>query len=157
MNRTLVSGLVAFALITGAGLAMSDTAEAGCFGARRCGGVSNHGMFRTGCGGGLFSKLRAKRNCCAPEPVCCTPEPVCCEPAPCCEPASCCGRSRGCGLLGRHRGHGCKSSSRCGSSGCGSSGCGGSVIVEGAAVEAATESSSDAAPPAPAPDAATDA
>lgn len=152
MNRTLVSGLVAFALIMGAGLAMSDTAEAFGFGARRCGGVSNHGLFRKGCGGGLFSRLKAKH--CCPQPACCEPAP-CCEPQPCCQPASCCGRSHRCGLLGGLRGHGCKRSS-CGSSSCcGSSGCGGAV--EAAPAEGAPESSSDTAPPPPAPDAATDA
>ena len=43
MNRTVVSGVAAFALMIGAGLAMTDTtAEAGS------------------CGGGLFSRLQAK-------------------------------------------------------------------------------------------------
>lgn len=163
MNRTLVSGVVAFALIVGAGLAMSDTAEAGhCGGVRHCGGGicgGHHGLFRGGCGGGLFSRLRA-RHCCAPAPVCCEPAPCepapCCEPEPCCEPDPCCGRSHGCGLFGLFRRHHCSSSccgSGCGSSGCGgcgSSGCGGSVVMSAAPVEAAApESSSDAAPPAP--------
>lgn len=171
MNRTLVSGLVAFALIMGAGLAMSDTAEAGCFGARRCGGISHCGIFNKGCGGGLLARLKAK-HCCAPAPVCCEPapcepvecEPVeCCEPEPCCEPDPCCGHRHKCGLfsrlLGRLKSSSCCGSSGCstgcGSSGCGDSGCGGSVVVP---AEAETESASDAAPPAPpTPDAATDA
>jgi len=179
MNRTVVSGIAAFALIIGAGLAMNDTtAEAGrCGGglfsrlhAKQCCGVTGHhgGLFRHGCGGGLLARLKAKHasNCCAPEPACCEPAPCApaCEPEPCCEPTPCCGRSHGCGLFGGHR-RGCGSScggcatSSCG--GCGSSGCGGVTMeaapMEAAPVEAAPESSSDAAPPAPAPDDATDA
>ncbi len=113
MNRTVVSGIAAFALLIGAGLAMSETAEAGnCGGglfsklhAKKCGGgglFSGHhrdrgcgggGLFSghhrdRGCGGGLFARLKAKHasSCCAPEPACCEPAPEpCCAaaPAPC--------------------------------------------------------------------------
>ena len=62
MNRTVVSGVAAFALTIGAALAMTETtAEAGhCGGglfarlhaAKSCGG--GH-LFNRGCGGGLFA------------------------------------------------------------------------------------------------------
>jgi hypothetical protein len=206
MNRTVVSGVAAFALTVGAALAMTETtAEAGhCGGglfarlhARSCGGGLFSGgghLFNKGCGGGLLARLRARHaaNCCAPEPACCEPAPApCCEPAPapCCgaEPAPCdsgCGGSAGCGS-GRRGLFGCRlfggGSVSCGSgcgepvgcgSGCGGSvvvgcsgaGCGGEVIMMEETIEGelvAPESSSDAAtevaPPAPAPDAQTDA
>lgn len=126
MNRTVVSGFAAFALLIGAGLAMNvTTAEAGhCGGglfarlhAKHCGGGlfsglkshgcgGGHGLFaKKSCGGGLLARLKAKHaaKCCAPAPACapapepcCAPEPEpCCapEPEPCCapEPAPCCG------------------------------------------------------------------
>ncbi len=83
MNRTVVSGIAAFALMIGAGLAMTDTtAEAGrCGGgllsrlqAKTCGGkmldkIDLSGLTQRGCSGGLLSKLKALHaaDCCAPE------------------------------------------------------------------------------------------
>ena len=107
MNRTVVSGLAAFALLIGATLALTETTvQAGhCGGglfaklqARggNCGGglFGGHGLLKGGCGGGLLAKLHARHaapDCCEPAPVaCCEPAPEpCCEPAPvaCCEPA----------------------------------------------------------------------
>ena len=107
MNRTVVSGIAAFALLIGAAVVMSETAEAGHHGgglfsrlhAKQCGGgcaqPSCGGCaVEKSCGGGLFARLKAKHAtpCCVAEPVCCepAPAPVCCEPAPapvCCEPA----------------------------------------------------------------------
>ncbi len=72
MNRTVVSGIAAFALTVGAALAMTETtAEAGhCGGglfarlhAKSCGGGLFSGgghLFNKGCGGGLLARLRAK-------------------------------------------------------------------------------------------------
>jgi len=110
MNRTVVSGLAAFALLIGATLALTETTvQAGhCGGglfaklhARgNCGGglFSGHGLLQRGCGGGLLSKLHARHSapdCCAPAPdPCCAPAPEpCCAPAPepCCAPAPACG------------------------------------------------------------------
>ena len=101
MNRTVVSGVAAFALFIGAALATNDVQAGHCGGglfsklrAKRCGGglLAGHGGGQQ-CGGGLFARLRAKRaarNCCpAPDP-CCQPAPApCCQPAPqpCCDPA----------------------------------------------------------------------
>ncbi len=126
MNRTVVSGIAAFALLIGAMAMNPSTAEAGrCGGglfaklqARNCGGgglFSGHqrdrgcgggGLFSghqrdRGCGGGLLARLRARRaaKCGAPEPAdCCEAAPApCCEPAPapCCDPAPapCCGQA----------------------------------------------------------------
>jgi hypothetical protein len=90
MNRNVVSGIVAFALLVGAATAMNESSAY----AGNCGG----GLFaklhaKKACGGGLFAKLKARQasSCCAPEPVCCepAPAPACCEPAP-----TCGGRSR---------------------------------------------------------------
>ena len=83
MNRTVVSGIAAFALMIGAGLAMTDTtAEAGrCGGgllsrlqAKTCGGnlldnIELPSLGDRGCSGGLLSKLKALHaaDCCAPE------------------------------------------------------------------------------------------
>ena len=85
MNRTVVSGLAAFALLIGAALAMNETAEAGhCGGglfarlhAKKCGGglLGGHGcggglFAHKKCGGGLFARLKARhaaKSCCAPE------------------------------------------------------------------------------------------
>lgn len=178
MNRTLVSGFAAFALVVGAAFAMTETtAEAGhCGGglfarlhARHCGGGLFNGgcgggkLFNHGCGGGLLARLRAKHasSCCAPEPACCEPAPApCCEPAPapCCEPAPACGGcDSGCGEVVSSCG-GC--STGCGEvvSGCSGGGCGGTVVmpVEAAPAEEAASSSdaaTEAAPPAPAPEA----
>jgi len=111
MNRTVVSGIAAFALLIGASLMLTETTAE----AARCGGglIAKMKAKRAAkccapepvccqpaptCGGrvGLLAKLKAKRaarKCCAPEPTCC-PEPApCCapEPAPCCAPAPCCG------------------------------------------------------------------
>lgn len=103
MNRTVVSGIAAFALMIGAGLAMTDTtAEAGrCGGgllsrlqAKSCGGKVMSNLGNKSCGGGLLARLKAKHasDCCAPEAAPCE-EPAPCEPAPCepapCEPAPC--------------------------------------------------------------------
>ena len=94
MNRTMVSGIAAFALVLGASFAMTETANAG--------GIMSMLQGKRGCSTnscGLFSRMKAKMassSCCAPEPTCCEPEPACCapEPAPCCAPepapASCC-------------------------------------------------------------------
>ncbi len=46
MNRKLVSGIAAFALLVGAALAMNESSA-----------------YAGGCGGGLFSKLHAKKAC----------------------------------------------------------------------------------------------
>ena len=78
MNRTVVSGVAAFALMIGAGLAMTDTtAEAGrCGGglfsrlqAKSCGGKVMENLGSKSCGGGLLARLKAKHasDCCAPE------------------------------------------------------------------------------------------
>ena len=94
MHRNLVKGTTAFALILGASLVFSGTADAGLFGnlfKKDCcapahshgGGLFSHLKSRS-CGGGLFSRLHGRDDCCAPEPVCCEPEPVCCEPEPTC-------------------------------------------------------------------------
>lgn len=100
MNRTVVSGVAAFALLIGAGLAMTDTnAEAGrCGGgllsklhAKSCGGkvLGNLELGNRNCGGGLLARLKAKHasDCCAPEPAPCEPAP--CEPVDCCEDDCC--------------------------------------------------------------------
>ena len=97
MNRTVVSGIAAFALLIGAGLSMTDTtAEAGrCGGgllsklqAKSCGGsvLSNINLGSKSCSGGLLARLKAKHaaDCCAPEPAPCEPEP-CATEAECCE------------------------------------------------------------------------
>ena len=64
MNRNLVKGATAFALLLGASLVFSGTAQAGFF--------SN-----------LFKGKHS--SCCAPEPVCCEPAPEpCCAPEPAC-------------------------------------------------------------------------
>jgi hypothetical protein len=111
MNRNLVKGMTAFALILGVSLVFSSSADAGfglfkklgggcCAPEPSCGGGLFAKLKAKKCGGGLFAKLKAKHaGCCEPEPVCCepAPEPVCCEPAPapCCEApvveAPCCG------------------------------------------------------------------
>ena len=65
MTRTVVSGVAAFALFVGAALVMTDTAEAGhCGGglfsrlhAKKCGGGLLGGHNK--CGGGLFARLKA--------------------------------------------------------------------------------------------------
>ncbi len=110
MNRTVVSGIAAFALLIGASLMLTETTAE----AARCGGGGLIAKIKAKraakccapepvccqpaptCGGqrvGLLAKLKAKRaakKCCAPEPTCC-PAPCCPEPAPCCpEPAPCC-------------------------------------------------------------------
>ena len=97
MNRTVVSGIAAFALLIGAGLSMTDTtAEAGrCGGgllsklqAKSCGGSVlsniNLDLGSKSCGGGLLARLKAKHaaDCCAPEPA------PCAEPEPCATEAS---------------------------------------------------------------------
>ena len=99
MNRTVVSGIAAFALLIGAGLSMTDTtAEAGrCGGgllsklqAKSCGGSVlsniNLDLGSKSCGGGLLARLKAKHaaDCCAPEPA------PCAEPEPCATEAECC-------------------------------------------------------------------
>lgn len=104
MNRTVVSGIAAFALLIGAGLSMTDTtAEAGrCGGgllsklqAKSCGGSVlsniNIDLGSKSCGGGLLARLKAKHaaDCCAPEPAPCA-EPAPCEPEPCATEAECC-------------------------------------------------------------------
>jgi len=100
MNRTVVSGIAAFALMIGAGLAMTDTtAEAGrCGGgllsrlhAKSCGGKVLSNLGNKSCGGGLLARLKAKHasDCCAPEPAPCA-EPAPCEPAPCATETECC-------------------------------------------------------------------
>lgn len=136
MNRTMVSGIAAFALLIGAGHAMNaTTAEAGLFSKwrakRACGGHSH-------CGAGhsvdpccapvadpccepapepCCAPAPAPEPCCAPAPApepCCAPAPEpCCapEPAACCEPAPC-GKKR-CGLFGRRGGHGCGAADAC--------------------------------------------
>lgn len=128
MNRTMVSGIAAFALLFGAIHAMSaSTAEAGLLSKHRankaCGEASH-------CGGGhvgILARHRARRgnDCCAPAPepccepapeTCCAPEPApapCCAPAPepCCAPAPepCCAPEPApCCDSGSRRGHGCK-------------------------------------------------
>ncbi len=108
MNRTVVSGIAAFALLIGATFAMTaTTAEAGhCGGgllaklhAKKSSGTlfgGGHGGLLHGgggCGGGLFAKLKAKhaaKSCCAPEPTCCAPEPVCAPEPTCCAPEPTC-------------------------------------------------------------------
>ena len=58
MNRTVVSGIAAFALLIGASLVMCETAEAGLF-SRKCGGgglFGGHGHHR--CGGGALGNHR---------------------------------------------------------------------------------------------------
>ncbi|MEE2934591.1 MAG: hypothetical protein VYA84_01185 [Planctomycetota bacterium] len=58
MNRTVVSGIAAFALVIGASLAMNETkVEAG-----NCGGGLFSGLQARSCEGGLFSGLPA-RSC----------------------------------------------------------------------------------------------
>ena len=99
MNRTVVSGIAAFALLIGAGLSMTDTtAEAGrCGGgllsklqAKSCGGSVlsniNLDLGSKSCSGGLLARLKAKHaaDCCAPEPA------PCAEPEPCATEAECC-------------------------------------------------------------------
>ena len=90
MNRNVVSGIAAFALLVGAALAMNETpAYAG-----NCGG----GLFaklhaQKACGGGLLAKLRAGSSrlglLCTGTSLLCT-RAVCSEPAPVCcpEPAA---------------------------------------------------------------------
>ncbi len=76
MSRNLVKGTVAFALLVGATLTTTSSANAG----------------------GLFHSLFAKHHCCQPQP-CCEPAPVqCCEPAP----QSCCGGDAHHGHHGHH-------------------------------------------------------
>jgi len=98
MNRTVVSGVAAFALMIGAGLAMTDTtAEAGrCGGglfsrlqAKSCGGKVMENLGSKSCGGGLLARLKAKHasDCCAPEAA---PEAAPCETAPCATETECC-------------------------------------------------------------------
>lgn len=82
MNRTVVSGIAAFALMIGAGLMTDTTAEAAeCGGgllsrlqAKTCSGemldkIDLSGLKPRGCVGGLLSKLKALHpaDCCAPE------------------------------------------------------------------------------------------
>ncbi|MAI32039.1 MAG: hypothetical protein CBE00_04975 [Planctomycetaceae bacterium TMED240] len=94
MNRTVVSGIAAFALMIGAGLAMTDTtAEAGrCGGgllsrlqAKSCGGNVLSNLGNKSCGGGLLARLQAMHaaDCCAPEAAPCE------EPAPCATETEC--------------------------------------------------------------------
>lgn len=203
MNRNLVTGIAAFALLVGASLMMAETAQAGhCGGglfsrlhANRCGGgglFSGHHR-KGGCGGGLFSRLHARHaSCCEPAPApapCCEPAPAPCAPAPCepapapCyEPASACG---GCG------GSACGGCGGCAEPACGGcatptmdcGACGGAMMTSpegydlapgesvvpgsvqtmpaegGEAVESQSDApaAGDEAPPAPTPDANTDA
>lgn len=118
MNRIVFSGIAAFALLIGAGLAFTESSAqaghgcgGGLFSGHHRGGCGGGGLFsghhrnrgcggghqahhgRSGCGGGLLARLHARHNrnnCCAPEPTCCAPAPapVCCEPTP--APAPCC-------------------------------------------------------------------
>ncbi|WP_146597725.1 hypothetical protein [Novipirellula aureliae] len=122
MNRTLVSSMAAFTLMIGSTIAFSGNAEAGIFGNRHC-------------GGGLFSRLCAAKNrcaptCCTPAPTCCAPAPSCCTPEPsCCAPApSCCGQSVAAPVA-----QGCTS-------------CGGGVVVDGggSTMQSPMEASSEA-------------
>ena len=158
MNRTVVSGVAAFALMIGAGLAMTDTtAEAGrCGGglfsglhAKSCGGKVLGNLCNKSCGGGLLARLKAKHasDCCAPEAAPCE-APAPCEPVPCetatdCCDDDCCSKP---GLLKRlmSKLHSRKS---CCDDPCGT--------VEEAA--SSSDSAEEAAPPAPVADAKTDA
>jgi len=147
MNRTVVSGIAAFALVIGAALATTETtADAGhCGGGlfarlhvKSCGGgLFSGNLFKHKCGGGLLARLRAKHasNCCAPEPASCEPAAADCH--------SGCGASTGCTS-------GCGASTGC-TSGCGE------VMTEEAGESSSSDAPTEAAPPAPAPDAATDA
>ena len=100
MNRTVVSGVAAFALMIGAGLAMTDTtAEAGrCGGglfsrlqAKSCGGKVLGNLCNKSCGGGLLARLKAKHasDCCAPEAAPCETAAPCATAAPCETAAPC--------------------------------------------------------------------
>jgi hypothetical protein len=102
MNRSVCGIAVAFALlIGGAMLSTQSSANAGHHGCGGGGGLfgkhRGHGCagqaVQRGCGGGLFSRLHARRHassCCAPEPVCCAPQPVCAPEPTCCAPAPTC-------------------------------------------------------------------
>ena len=169
MNRTVVSGIAAFALIIGAGLAMTDTtAEAGrCGGglfsrlhAKSCGGKVLGNLCHKSCGGGLLARLKAKHasNCCAPEAAPCETAAPCatpCETAPCATETECCEDScckRPCllqRLFSKHR----RNKSCCESSCATEAPCG--TVVEEAA--SSSDSGEEAAPPAPVADAKTDA
>lgn len=118
MNRTVLTGIAAFALLIGAGLALTESsAQAG----HGCGGGLFSGHHRGGAcggacgGGGLFSRLHANRGCAgargcagvershharsgcgggllarlrARHNSCAAPAPTCCAPAP--APVACC-------------------------------------------------------------------
>ena len=161
MNRTVVSGFAAFALLIGAGLAMTETtAEAGrCGGgllsglkAKSCGGkvLGNLDLGKKSCGGGLLARLKAKHasDCCAPEAVPCE-APAPCEPVPCeavtddCCADDCCSKP---GLLKRLMSK-LRSKKSCCDDPC--------AAVEEAA--SSSDSAEEAAPPAPVADAKTDA
>jgi len=164
MNRTVVSGVAAFALLIGAGLTMTDTnAEAGrCGGglishlqAKSCGGkvlgnidLGNIDLGKKSCGGGLLARLKAKHasDCCAPEAAPCEPAP--CEPATDCCEDDCCEKP---GLLKRLLGK-LRSKISCGDDPCAADPCG---TVEEAA--SSSDSAEEAAPAAPVADAKTDA
>ena len=164
MNRTVVSGIAAFALMIGAGLAMTDTtAEAGrCGGglfsrlhAKSCGGKVLGNLCHKSCGGGLLARLKAKHasDCCAPEAAPCeTAAP--CEPAPCATETECCEDpccKKPC-LLKRLFSKVRRNKSCCESS-CGTAAPCGTVVEEAAS----SSDSNEAAPPAPVADAKTDA
>ena len=165
MNRTVVSGVAAFALLIGAGLAMTETtAEAGrCGGgllsglkAKSCGGkvlgnldLGNLDLGKKSCGGGLLARLKAKHasDCCAPEAAPCE-APAPCEPVPCetatdCCADDCCSKP---GLLKRLMSK-LRSKKSCCDDPC--------AAVEEAA--SSSDSAEEAAPPAPVADAKTDA
>lgn len=107
MSRNVVSIAVAFAMIVGVSMTTTQSsAEAGLFGKLRSNNCCAPAVqvcppVKKVCGGGLFSKLRARaahsNNCCAPARVVyCEPAPVC-PPAPCCKPAKpCCKPAKPC-------------------------------------------------------------